>query len=65
MAKGAKGIILLLFLLVGLYFINSSFNFINLPEFVTKIDKWINLIGGIFIFIGGFYFWKSDKEKYS
>lgn len=61
MAKGTKAIIFFIFLLVGLYTINSSFNFINLPKFITDLDNWISLVGGILIIIGGFVYLKISK----
>jgi len=43
----------LVYLIFGLYFINSVFSIIALPEFVVNIDKWIILVGGILVILGG------------
>ena len=42
----------LVYLVFGLYFLNLSLGFIVLPEILTKIDKWILLIGAVLIIIG-------------
>ena len=60
--KGANIFIFLLFLIFGLYFINSTFNFITLPEFILDIDKWIIFSGGILIILGGFNYFKAGKR---
>ena len=51
MKKGAF-IGFLVYLVFGLYFLNLSLGFIVLPEILTKIDKWIILIGAVLIIIG-------------
>ena len=51
MKKGAF-ISFLVYLVFGLYFLNLSLGFIVLPEILTKIDKWIILIGAVLIIIG-------------
>ena len=42
-----------IYLMVGLYFINSAFNFIPIPEIVLGIQKWIFLLGGALIIFAG------------
>ncbi len=53
----------LVYLIFGLYFLNSSLNLITLPDVVNKIDKWIVLIGGILIIIGAINYLRLRKNK--
>jgi len=55
MAIKIGGLIFVANLIVGLYFINAGFNFIVLPEFFLSLDKWINIVGGILLIIGGYF----------
>jgi len=61
MKKKGAFIYFLVYLIFGLYFINSAFNFIVLPGFFTKIDNWITLIGGILIIIGAINYFRISK----
>ena len=62
-----NGIVLfLIYLLFGIYFINSAFSFIKLPDFFLKIDKWILLVGGLLIVLGAInYFRITRRNRYS
>lgn len=54
MARGGGAFIFfLLYLVLGLYFINFGFNFMKIPAFLTSIDKWIIFVGGILLIFGG------------
>lgn len=48
--------VFIIFLIVGLYFLNYSLGFVNLPESFDKINKIVFLIGGGLLIIGGFKF---------
>ncbi|MCK5149640.1 hypothetical protein KAJ87_01825 [Candidatus Pacearchaeota archaeon] len=62
MDKKFKIIFFLSYLVFGAYFINSSLNFITLPEFISKIDNWILFIGGILIIVGGINSLRAGKK---
>jgi len=64
--RGNSGFVsFLIYLLFGIYFINSALSFINLPEFFSKIDKWIVLIGGFLIIFGAInYFRITRRHRY-
>jgi hypothetical protein len=52
------------FLIVGLYMINSFFNFITIPVTISAVtNKWANLIGGILVIIGGFSFMRTGAQR--
>ena len=53
----------LVYAIFGLYFINSAFNFITLPGFITSINQWITLVGGVLIIIGGINYIRAGKKK--
>jgi hypothetical protein len=54
MVSKAGVVLFLMSVVIGLYFINVPFEFVKLPKFLTDINQWIGLIGGILILIGGF-----------
>jgi len=62
MKKGAP-IGFLVYLIFGLYFLNSALNIIALPEVLSKIDKWIVLIGAILIFVGAINYLRLSKIR--
>jgi len=62
MKKGAF-IGFLVYLVFGLYFLNLSLGLVVLPEIVSKVDKWIILIGAILIIIGAVNYLRVSKIK--
>ena len=48
-----KFFIFLIYLLVGIYFINASAGFYPIPDYLLQFETFIVLIGGILIVIGG------------
>lgn len=62
MIKGGAIIVFLLYLVFGLYFITSAFNFFTMPEIILKFDKWIILVGGVLILIGGVNYFRARKK---
>ncbi|MBI2044831.1 hypothetical protein HYT23_02125 [Candidatus Pacearchaeota archaeon] len=61
MTRGNRTLLLFVYLIFALYFINSALGFIAMPGFFDSIDKWITLIGGILILIGGFSYYRSSR----
>ena len=61
--KIKKGFIFLLIsVLIGLYFINSAFNFFGIAE-SSWVDKILSFVGGVLIIMGGVSFLVSKKRK--
>lgn len=54
-------ILFLVSLVVGVYFINSSFGFVVLPDFILDLNKWIIVLGGVLIIIGGAHYLKPKQ----
>ena len=56
-------IIFLIYLVIGLYFINLSFNFYKIPEVISQFNEFINLIGGILIVLGGIGYLRLGRSR--
>ena len=52
-------IILLIYLVIGLYLVNSPFQWVKIPAMISQFDKWIIPIGGVLIIIEGVKYLKS------
>ena len=48
-----------IYLIIGVYALNIAFNFIPLPEFFLKINKWVLAILGIIAIIESFKYLKE------
>ncbi len=55
----------ILYVFFGLYFINSAFFFVEVPNFVEGLDKWISLVGGLLIIFGSFKFFRVKRRSKS
>ena len=55
----------LIYVILGLYFINFAFSFVTLPGFILEINKWIFFVGGVLIIFAGLthLIKKGKKEK--
>jgi cytochrome c biogenesis protein CcdA len=51
--NGKKFLFFILCLVLGIYLINSSFEFYVLPKYITNFDNVLKVISGILIIIGG------------
>lgn len=62
MAGKNKTLFFLIYLVIGLYMINYPFQFLKIPESISiVIDKWIILIGGALLIIGGINYLRLSK----
>jgi len=57
------GILFFASLIVGLYFLNLGLNFITIPESFSSANKWINILGGILLIIGGFFAMRATSRR--
>ena len=55
------GIISVVYVLLGLYFVNRAFNVVALPASITSVDKWIFGIAGVLLLLGAYFFSKYNK----
>jgi len=52
------------YIVFGLYLINSSFSFISMPQFLLNFQNWIELIMGGLLILGGYFFSQYNKHNY-
>lgn len=57
-----KKIILLIYVIFGLYFVNYPFQWVKIPEFILGFEKWIILVGGILIIYGAVNYFKVGRN---
>ncbi len=53
----------IVYLILGLYFINSALIYYEIPEKILTFDKWIRLVGGALIILGGINSLRVRKNK--
>jgi len=46
-------LVFLIYLVLGLYFINYTINYVDIPKVINNFNSWIFIIGGILILLGG------------
>jgi len=64
MGSAFRIVLLVLYLLVGLYLLNLAFGFTVMPETITKYENIVNILAGILLVLGGFkYFFSARKER--
>lgn len=56
-------IIFLLYLALGLYFLNFQIGYVEIPDYISVYDNWIIFAGGIFIILGGINFLRLYSRK--
>lgn len=59
--KKKNTLIFVAYLTLGIYFINKQFNFLKIPEQISKFDSWITLVAGFFLLLGAVHYYKSKK----
>lgn len=55
-------IIVLIHLILGAYFINLTFLFVEVPEFILDINKWIFLVAGVFLVWGAINYKRAANK---
>ncbi|HEB47354.1 MAG TPA: hypothetical protein ENI22_02695 [Candidatus Pacearchaeota archaeon] len=64
MRGGSRLIVLLLYLIFGLYFLNYPLGIFTLPEAMSSLDPWIIFVGGILILFGGINYFRAGRYRY-
>jgi len=62
--RGTMFAIFVIYVLFGLYFLNSKLNFMKIPESFAGGDLWIIFVGGVLLIIGGIRFVASRRYSY-
>ena len=60
--KGVNMFVFLVYLVLGVYFINFPFKFYPIPEIVAKFDPWIVFAGGIFMLFGAINYFRVKRN---
>tara|TARA_Y100000310_G_scaffold157593_1_gene157001 strand:- start:2464 stop:2688 length:225 start_codon:yes stop_codon:yes gene_type:complete len=60
--RGKKFLFFILCLVLGIYLINSSFEFYILPKYITNFDNILKVVSGVLIIIGGLSVLSSKKK---
>ena len=58
-----KFLLVILYLIVGFYFINYSFNFVQIPALISNFNNWIITVGGVLIILSGVMSLASGKHS--
>ena len=60
--RDKKFLFFILCLVLGIYLINSSFEFYILPKYITNFDNILKVVSGVLIIIGGLSVLSSKKK---
>jgi cytochrome c biogenesis protein CcdA len=61
--KEAKIFFMIIYFIIGVYFINSAIVFYEIPEISDNIGRWITLVGGLLIIYGSINFMRIHKPR--
>ncbi|HLC87049.1 MAG TPA: hypothetical protein VJH65_02110 [Candidatus Nanoarchaeia archaeon] len=59
--RGANIFIFLVYIILGIYFINFPFNFLKIPDVVRQFDIWIAFVAGVFMLFGGINYFRVKR----
>jgi protein-S-isoprenylcysteine O-methyltransferase Ste14 len=54
--------VLLVYVLLGVYFINFPFNFIQIPKYISNVNNWIIFVGGLLMLFGAINYFKAKRR---
>ncbi|HEB46935.1 MAG TPA: hypothetical protein ENI22_00515 [Candidatus Pacearchaeota archaeon] len=64
MARALSSILLVLYIIFGLYFLNYPFNLLDLSGAFSSFEEWIFFLGGILIIIGAINHFRLGRYRY-
>jgi predicted membrane channel-forming protein YqfA (hemolysin III family) len=64
MRQGGNILMVLLYLVLAVYFLNYPFQIMKIPQYISVADQWIIFIGGIFLVIGAVSFFRASRRFY-
>jgi len=62
--SGVAWVMILLYILLGVYFINVPFGFFEVPQFILDVNGWISLAAGILLILGGVNYKRFSNRRY-
>lgn len=63
MRSGGKLIVLIIYLIFAVYQINGAFNFIDIPQSLETLNKWIVFVGGVLLVFGGINYFRLKSMQ--
>lgn len=60
--KSMNIILLLVYVILGVYFLNFPFKLIEIPEYIVKFDAWIIFVGGLLMLFGAINYFKAKRK---
>ena len=54
------GVVSTIYVILGLYLLNLGFNFFAMPEVILNFERWINIISGVLLVLGAYFFYKYN-----
>lgn len=60
--KKMNVLVLLVYVIMGIYFVNYPFQYIQIPENISNFDPWIILIGGLLMLFGAINYFKVKRN---
>jgi Mg2+ and Co2+ transporter CorA len=60
--KKVNFIVVVLYLIFGVYFVNFPFQLYPIPEIVSKFDSWIIFAGGVLILFGAINYFRVKRN---
>ena len=60
--RGMNIFVLLAYIVFGLYLVNSPFDFVKIPEYISNYDPWIIFAGGILILFRAINYFKVGRS---
>jgi len=61
--KGVNFVFFLFYLILGAYLVNIPFNFILIPEYISKFNIWIIFVGGLLVILGAVNYFRIKRLK--
>ncbi len=55
-------VVLILYLILGVYFINFPFNFIQIPKYISDVNNWIVFVGGLLMLFGAINYFQAKRR---
>jgi len=53
----------IIYLLFGIYFLNSALFFVVIPELNSELNKWIIFFGGVLIILGAINYIRISRRR--
>lgn len=60
--KGSNLLLILVYVILGVYFVNYPLKFLTIPEVISKADPWIIFIGGLLLFFGAINYFRVKRK---